>query len=342
MAQTQICLDLGEKTLKIADATLSNNQIEIHSLGSQDDVPNIFEAENKKAMEELIKLIGDLNIKLKLKERNVNIVIPDGFTYSQIIEMPRLKEKELLSAIRYQADQFIPMPLDETALDLDILFEDPVNKKLLVLIEAAPQKLIARITQVVESAGFIPESIENELSAVARLATQFFSGKAVDSGMIFLNFGYTSSSLYFFNKKRNLIEDVHNFKNGFNLFLKETQVNTNSDSKKSLEILKTIGFSSNASLNLGTILTPVLADFLREIEKFTLLVKEKHKLMKIDNIYIFNFGHLIKEFDRKIEASFSIPTSNLDLSAVIKKNDIYNALSHELPAFITTLAGALR
>ncbi len=342
MAQTNICLNFGETSLKVAVADSSSNQIEIHNLGFKEDTPNIFEIENEKVLEESAKAISDLFSQLKIKEKNINIVIPDGYTYSQIIEMPHLKEKELLSAIRYQADQFIPMPLDETALDLDILYDDPVGKKLLVLIEAAPQKLIARITQIVEVAGLLPETIENELSSLGRLANQFFSGKSVDSGIIFLNFGFNTSSLYFFDKKKNLIEDIHTFKNGYNLLLKEAQINTNSDLKRSKEMLKLIGFSANASVNLGPILTPVLTDLLSEIEKFTLLVKERHKLMKIDNLYMFNMSHNVKDLDKKIEASFSIPTANLNLSSYIKKNDIYNIFSTEIPAFISTLGGAIR
>src|SRR3989338_1652765 len=103
--------------------------------------------------------------KIRVEKKRLNIVIPDGFTYSQIIKMPRLKEKELLSAIRYQADQFIPMPIDETSLDLEILYEDKVSNNSLVLIIAAPQKLIDRVQNLSEQEGLYPEAIENELSA---------------------------------------------------------------------------------------------------------------------------------------------------------------------------------
>ncbi len=33
---------------------------------------------------------------------------------------------------KYQADQFIPLPLEETAIDLDIIYEDKANKKIVI------------------------------------------------------------------------------------------------------------------------------------------------------------------------------------------------------------------
>ena len=87
--------------------------------------------------------------------------------------MPKLKEKELIAAIRYQADEFIPMAIDETNLDLEVLKEDDKTNKMLIFIVASPKKLVEKIQKTVEMADFVPTTLENELSAVARLTSLF-------------------------------------------------------------------------------------------------------------------------------------------------------------------------
>ena len=106
------------------------------------------------------KLIGSLKI-----SKNVSLIIPDALTYSQILTMPFLNEKELISAIKYQADQFIPMPIEET-IDIEVIEEitgENKKEKSLLLIVAAPKKVIEKVQTTAELAGLNPESVENEL-----------------------------------------------------------------------------------------------------------------------------------------------------------------------------------
>src|SRR3990167_8715027 len=125
MADSFFCLDIGEKFTKIADAAKKGNAIEIYHLGKIETDQYFFSTEAEKSLENQARAITTLYQSLKLTKKNVNIVIPGSFTYSQILTMPALNEKELISAIKYQADQFIPMPVEETNIDLEIIAELP-------------------------------------------------------------------------------------------------------------------------------------------------------------------------------------------------------------------------
>src|SRR3989344_3128798 len=168
MADDLISLNLAENIVRIAKAKNADGKIQIDLLSQQTDTPSFFDSDTKKVSDEVINLLKKTVNTLKLNKKRVNVVIPDGFTYSQLIYMPRLKEKELLSAIKYQADQFIPMPIEDTSLDLEIIHEDKNNNKLLVLIVAAPQNLIEKVQNLAAHTDLFPDSIENELSATGR------------------------------------------------------------------------------------------------------------------------------------------------------------------------------
>ena len=201
MIDDLVSLNLQENVLRIAKAKNADGKLEIEVLAYQPDIQSFFESDTKKVFDDVANQLKKMIDNLKLRQKKANIVIPDGVTYSQIIYMPRLKEKELLSAIKYQADQFIPMPIEDTSLDLEILYEDKTSNKLLVLIVAAPQNLIKRVQGLAQKVGFYPESVENELSATARFLTNFYLPPSSAGGTIFINLGYSNTSFYFFDHK---------------------------------------------------------------------------------------------------------------------------------------------
>lgn len=341
MSANLATLEIGEKTLKACDARISGGKVEVISIGSFEDAPPFFELDTQKILDEEVSAIRKLFEGLKISKKNLNIVVPDALTYSQIVEMPRLNEKELLSAIKYQADQFIPMPIDQTSLDIEILSENKNSNTLRVLIVAAPQAFISRIENLIEASGFFPESVENELSATSRLITQFFLPPDADGATIFVNVGYTTSSFYLFHHQQRLILDMHNFKIGYLLFLKELQVDMSFDMKKSVEALKNIGFASNDSLNLIQILDPTVSAFSEELKKYIASVKTKFNLKKINSIYLFNYAKDLLYFPKNIADKTSVPCSLLDISAFVKKTAVVGPFMKDLPSYTSALGGCL-
>lgn len=343
MSDSQICLAIGENTIRLADASLTNGKVSLVASGEILDTPSFYEIDTEKTIEETAKIIERLGVSLKVKKKNVNVVIPDGVSFSQIVQMPRLKEKELLSAIKYQADQFIPMPLEEAALDLEIIYEDTKNKKLLVLIVAAPLKLIERIEKLVEGAGFIPESVENEISAIGRLLSQIFKPQSTpNEATLFINFGFTNSSIYFFHHGFGLIVDNHNFKLGYNLYLKELQVNSRLDLVKAKEALSSTGLGTDGSLNLQDLLKPVTTEFTSEIERYAVAVKDKYNIDKISKIFLFNYAAKIMSLNQKVEQNVMITTQVLDINPYIIKSNSANIMTQDVSALISVIGGSLR
>lgn len=342
MSDSIVSLNLSETGFQLAEAALSNNRLEISSLGSDSLDTPLFETSNEQGMQTIAKHIEGLFTKSQIKKRNINVILPDSISYSHILQMPKLKEKELLSAIRYQADQFIPMPIDQTALDLEILYEDTVSKNLIVLIVASPLTVIEKVEMLVEMAGCIPEKVENELSATSRFVSTLYKGRIQKSGTLFVNVGETSTSLYFYSQQLGLIVDSHSFKLGKNLFIRDVQANTSFDPKKSEEVLKRIGFGQEGAFRFDELLKPVLAEWGKEIEKFLLSAKEKHGIGAIEAVYLFNKAVEIHGLDSKLGSTISLPTGLFDFSPLIKQTPLTTGLGKDITSYVTTLGGCLR
>lgn len=338
MADDFFTLEIGDNYLRLADVQLVNKQFHIVSLGAVATPTSFFTSQNEKSLNDTVIEIEKLVQNLKIKKKTVNIIIPDTYTYSQILTMPYLKEKELLSAIKYQADQFIPLPIDETSIDLDILSEDKKKNELLILIVAAPNSLIDRVGSLVEKVGLIPQNIENQVSSVSRVV----GFCAVKQMTIFVNMDYYSTTLYFYNPQLNLITNIYNFKIGLSLFSKEIQVNYNFDPQKSDETLKTIGLAAGGSMNLTDILQPALNEFVGEVEKFILSLKEKEHIPKVDQIVTFNQANKFNQLEKALQTRLGMNTLQFDLSTFVNKNNNYPVFDQARSSFISVLGEALK
>lgn len=343
MADSFFCIDIGENLIKVADVKNVSNQIEIQSLGYTEGELNFFSTESEKIIQNQTEKIEKLVSGLKITKKNVDVVIPDSITYSQILEMPRLNEKELISAIKYQADQFIPMPIEETNIDLEILSENEKENKLLVLMVAAPKKIIEKIQKITELSGFIPESVENELSASSRFINTFYQSiyPKNQTGTLLINLAYNSTSLYYFNPITSLLIQNHTFNIGYSLFIKEIQINLNTDNKKAVDILSLYEGQKNSSVSVELVILPLLKEFTLEIKRFISLINEKYQT-SINNIHIMNDAFRFVYLPPYLQSTLSIPTDLINPYVISRKTTFIEENKKMLPLYIPTIGGNLR
>lgn len=336
-----INLEINDYYLRLLKADLQDKKIKIDNLAFLEEKSNFFLVENNETLDYQRKKIEELINKSKIKDKEVNIIIPNNYSYSQIITMPYLKEKELYSAIKYQADQFIPLPIDKVTVDIDVLHEDKKNNRLIILIVAASNKLIDRITELIEKSGLVPQVIENQASSFSRLISSMAEFKKFENPTLFLNFDFYSSTLYFYHPQLNLITDIFNFKIGLDVFIKEICINFNLEYSKAVEALKTIGFSQNGSLDLKNAILPAFNELIYNLQQFNLAVAEKNNNLKPTQIYIFNLNSHFYLFEKTLQKFIGLPTQILDLSDLIFKNNLFSIFNENKSIFVNLLGSIL-
>ncbi len=340
MNSDSFCIDIGEKFTRVTDILYKKNKILIQSAGFQNTVSDYYSDDTEKSIASEAEVISKLYADLKLSKRTVNLIIPDTYCYSHIMELSILNEKELMSAVRYQADQFIPVPLDEVILDIEVISIDKVNKKNSILVVACPKRLVERAEKLCEMLSLMPVSLENELSGIGRLLSEVFR-KQTDQSYILVNFGFTTTSFYLVDGKSSLILMTHSIKLGFDLFVKEVMFNLEASEVKSIELLKSIGFTENASYDLGATSASIVRELVNELSKFIILTKDKYNL-NVESMHLFNYAHLILLFDQKISNLLQIPVSLFTLSDVFEKNPVSVSYGKDITSFIGSIAGNLR
>lgn len=330
-------LEISEKYIKILDSDIVNNKVKINSIGKIEINNDFFNSILEKEIYNQASLINQLFNQLKITKKNVNIIIPDSVTYNQVVKMPYLNEKELISAIKYQADQFIPIPIDNANIDIEIIEENKEKKEIELLIVAAEKKIIEKVQTVIELAGLIPESIETEVSTYARLIEKFNNRiiSSLSGSFLLINFSLNNSILYLFDNLTYLLKQTHNIPLGYLLFLKEVKINTDNDEIKSSEILKNFNINEPSSLPIKKIINPILKEYILELKKFI-------NLKNIKTIFLTNQISFFPSLVKILEEEIQIPIKTIEPSAFIENIESYNNIIGELNLYLSLIGGNIK
>jgi type IV pilus assembly protein PilM len=123
-------------------------------------------------------------------DKRVRVGVANQRTVLRTLELPPLTDrKELAVAVRFQAEDQVPMPLDNAVLDFHPLgvIDTPAGPRQRVIVVAAQRDMIERLLAAVRAAGLRPEGID--LSAFALIRSLHRDGDEGADRVLYLNIG---------------------------------------------------------------------------------------------------------------------------------------------------------
>ena len=123
------------------------------------------EVKDAKALSDVLKHVWK---KSRIKEKAVGIVIPESSTFTKSLDLPKLDLGDLDEAVRWQAEEYIPLDPKGMSLDWKIIGGSDENYR--VLLVAVSDKLLNGYVEVVDSAGLLPLLVETPSIALVRAA----------------------------------------------------------------------------------------------------------------------------------------------------------------------------
>jgi len=116
-------IDIGTTTVKVVLLSFGD-QPKLESYGILENYAHLervneaIQTSSFKLVEKTTaKYLGDLLKKSNIKNREAIFSIPCFNTYTSILEIPPLSQKDLERAVYFQAKQYIPMALSEVSID---------------------------------------------------------------------------------------------------------------------------------------------------------------------------------------------------------------------------------
>jgi type IV pilus assembly protein PilM len=105
------------------------------------------------------------------KGKSVVLGVANGRVVVRLLDFPRMEEADLKSAISFEAQDHIPMPLDEAVLDYVVLGPQAEGSDLdRILVVAAHKDMIGGYTSALRAGGLKPAGIDVKALALTRSA----------------------------------------------------------------------------------------------------------------------------------------------------------------------------
>lgn len=318
-------VDIGTASIKIAELSHSRDKYELKNYGILDFLSK-KEVDKKLEDEYIAGGLKELISRIKPSTTNSVASIPSFSTFSTVIELPYLSEKDLAKAIPFEARKYIPIPLKELVLDWTIINIAEMNKaqtapqqnkppNVEVFIAAVPKEETERYKKIFLKAGLTLKALELENIALIRSLI----GKD-KSPLAMVNLGGRSTSIVIIDKGFERIS--RNYEIGGFEITKALSKTLKVSFERAEVIKKTEGLkSTNPSLSESII--PLIDMIIFEVKK-TISNFEENKKTKITKLVLTgsqaNMIGLKDYFSKKIDKEVTIgnPFSNISYNKSLK------------------------
>lgn len=305
-------------------------------------IPHFFESITKartKDVTQAVNIIKDTLKKESMSELESHVVLPDHTASTQILTLPRITEKEIISAIELQADEFIPYPIEKATYDYQVISTDKGTSSMSVLVAVMLKELVSSVESFILDIGLYPLSIEPVTTSFYRLLFGNYIEEK-ENIILFLNVDSRSTQASIINLSQQLLLMTYSFSIGNDFFLRGIQSYQNIGEKEASEQFMSLVKNEK----IQAITTSLFAEFSKEIRKIFLSSTDKigtaPKHIVIYSQYLGAFEWLFSNEKASILPRASqVNQQSLEKSGVIRLaggtnvSDIYAYL----PAFTTCL-----
>ncbi len=181
MAQLIVGLDIGTSAVRAAELDVSSAQPVLHTYGQVGLPPGAVvdgEVRDASAVSEALQRLWSNG---QFSSRRVAVGIAGLRAITREIDIPHVPDDEVEMAVRYQSEEVIPFPPEQTILSSQVLsdYTDSEGQKMRrVLVAAAHSDLVDGIIRAVEGAGLTVDRVDLDSSALVRaVAAQSVPGQ---------------------------------------------------------------------------------------------------------------------------------------------------------------------
>ncbi len=137
---------------------------------------------------------------LKIKSRRAVVSIPESLVYTRVMQFPFMSTPELATAVKWEAEQAIPYPIDKMELSWIVLFKPKSSsggEKMKVLVVGVPTKVSEAYVNFMDVLGLEPIRMENEVLASIRSLVSF---KKLGGVYLLIDIGQTATKIVITSK----------------------------------------------------------------------------------------------------------------------------------------------
>jgi type IV pilus assembly protein PilM len=188
-----IGLDISSGSIKVAEVNISRREPVLSNLGIimlPEGIIREGEIEDQATLSSYLK---ELWKQSKISKRKVIVGISNQKVIVRPMDLPYMPEEELENAVKYQVQEFIPIPIDDAIIGYEVVDEYMTGEEermQTILLAAAHRQMITTFMESVLGAGLTPVAVDLKAFAMARSLVkkeyQFLEEEAEPPGSVCL------------------------------------------------------------------------------------------------------------------------------------------------------------
>lgn len=178
-------IDIGTSLIKIVELSNIDERWKLENYaiydvgGNSSEKNDVIQTSSLKMLDnEVVNIIGSLMDQAKFQVRNAVFAIPVFSTFTTLIELPSMSREEIDKAIKFEARQYIPIPIKDVVYDWDFVgmsrfrgTGDKASKKLekaKIILVAVPKEVINKYSNIAKALKLNLKGLESENFSLIR------------------------------------------------------------------------------------------------------------------------------------------------------------------------------
>ncbi|PIR13803.1 hypothetical protein COV49_00950 [Candidatus Falkowbacteria bacterium CG11_big_fil_rev_8_21_14_0_20_39_10] len=162
-------IDIGSSSIKLVELKRVKDEIRLMSYGFTENLGKIVGDDWQKDSAYAAKVINSIRKKAGTVSQNAVGALPTFSVFSSLINLSNVGQKDISSAVHWEAKKVIPMSLEEMVLDWKIISdEESDGDNIKVLLTGAPKTLVKRYINIFRDARINLLSLETETFSLIR------------------------------------------------------------------------------------------------------------------------------------------------------------------------------
>lgn len=274
-------IDINTNSIRIVELEKKEKVINLKNYGEyqlsdyeKEVFKNSINFQNISGVSEILKRVIK---EIRIKTKNAAFSLPFSSGFLTTMEIPFLDDmEEITGAIRFQVNQYIPVPLEEVVLDWNIIEKDKERNKIKIILVAVSKEVVERYMKIAESLGFSLGSLELENFALLRALS-----RGNEESLMIINIGNEIS--YIIIAEKGFVCASYDLNFSISLLIKNISTGLNISPKRAKEFLKKRGIGTENLIASSTIFSIIdkLIFTIKRIEKNYLSQSPQKKIQEV-------------------------------------------------------------
>lgn len=297
-------LDIGTTAVRVVELRKNGDTWSLAKYGSAPVDIKIAASDAMDDQRRLGEVITNLVTQTGITTHNVVVGMPSNKTFATVVDLPDLPPQELAATIKYQAEQFIPMAIEDVKIDWAVLGKSLRDtSKIEVLLASVSNKFSESRLDLVESLGLNVVALEPDSLAMVRSLVPVGSK---DAHMI-VDFGdFTTDIVMVLAGAPRLIRSIPV---GMQTLVKVAQQNLTIDANQATQFIMKFGlYPDRLEGQILKSLDATLEQFVAEVTKSAKFFQSRYPNVPISSVILSGYTLSIPAFGEYIATKAGLPT----------------------------------